>query len=146
MNTPLVKADVIPVATGFKKVNGTYGHAAGDLVLQHFADLLRRNLRGSDILARFGGEEFIFLFPHTSAREGGCILEKLRGLCETSDVATPEGAIRVTASFGVTALPPDATAPPDVLLAQLVQRADAALYHSKGRGRNRVTIDTDAPA
>lgn len=130
----------------FKKVNDTYGHAAGDLVLQHFADLLRRNLRGSDILARFGGEEFIFLFPHTSVREGGCILEKLRGLCETSDVATPEGAIRVTASFGVTELPPDATAPPDILLAQLVQRADAALYHSKGQGRNRVTIDADAPA
>lgn len=129
----------------FKNVNDTWGHAVGDEVLRHFARILRENLRSSDLLARFGGEEFIFLFPHTPLREGKGILEKLRVLCETSAVTCPEGTVRFTASFGVASLDPRTQGVPEALLEALTKQADAALYISKNQGRNQVTAGTGDP-
>ncbi len=126
----------------FKKINDTYGHAVGDAVLREVAALLRRNLRCSDILARFGGEEFVFLLPQTSREKGLPVFEKLREMCGAATVTAHDNAIRVTLSFGVSAYDP--TMERDLsekLLEDLVRRADAALYLSKEQGRNRVTID-----
>ncbi len=126
----------------FKKINDTHGHAAGDVVLREVADLLRRNLRSSDILARFGGEEFVFLLPQTTVEKGGSVFEKLRGLCSTATVNALGNEIRVTLSFGVSAYDPAGERGlPERLLDDLVRRADAALYVSKEQGRNRVTVD-----
>jgi diguanylate cyclase (GGDEF)-like protein/PAS domain S-box-containing protein len=117
----------------FKNVNDTWGHAAGDEVLKTLAEACRRALRPADVFGRFGGEEFVALLPDVDADDVADIAERLRRLTEESEIATPEGVIRVTLSAGhTTALPGDT---PD----DLVRRADAALYESKHAGRNRVT-------
>ena len=117
----------------FKNVNDTWGHAAGDEVLKTLAETCRSVLRPADAFGRFGGEEFVALLPDADADDAADIAERLRRLTEESEIATPEGVIRVTLSAGyTTALPGDT---PD----DLVRRADAALYESKRSGRNRVT-------
>ena len=117
----------------FKKVNDTWGHATGDEVLKALAETFRRALRPSDIFGRFGGEEFVALLPDADAADAADIAERLRRLTEESEIATPEGVIRVTLSAGhTTALPGDT--PEDLL-----RRADSALYESKRSGRNRVS-------
>ena len=117
----------------FKNVNDTWGHAAGDEVLKTLAETCRSVLRLADAFGRFGGEEFVALLPDADADDAADIAERLRRLTEESEIATPEGVIRVTLSAGyTTALPGDT---PD----DLVRRADAALYESKRSGRNRVT-------
>lgn len=114
----------------FKRVNDTYGHKEGDRVLQHVAELLRRQVRSTDFLARFGGEEFLALLPDTD-REGAQVMaEKLRAQVEASPLE-PVG--RVTLSIGLALIKVGDTDPEAAL-----RRADAALYRAKGAGRNRV--------
>lgn len=117
----------------FKNVNDTWGHAAGDEVLKTLAETCRSVLRPADAFGRFGGEEFVALLPDADADDAADIAERLRRLTEESEIATPEGVIRVTLSAGYTTAFPGDT--PD----DLVRRADAALYESKRSGRNRVT-------
>jgi len=117
----------------FKLVNDSYGHAAGDLVLQRFAALIRQTLRQIDISGRLGGEEFAVILPDsdlTAAMEAG---ERLRKLMEAEIIISDANEIRITTSIGVTPLHPDDKTPDKPL-----SRADKALYAAKYLGRNRV--------
>jgi len=113
----------------FKSVNDTYGHVVGDLVLVEFAKILSSHIRASDVVGRWGGEEFLIILPHTTAQKAKELAEKLRKLIESfnfSKVATK------TASFGV------AEFKSGMSIEQLIDKADKALYKSKENGRNQV--------
>ncbi|WP_095083440.1 GGDEF domain-containing protein [Pseudomonas sp. Irchel s3h17] len=116
----------------FKRINDNYGHLAGDKVLKIIATVLRKRLRGSDFIARFGGEEFVLLVPDTSLAAGVNLLETLRaaiGACPFHFKGEP---VTITVSIGVTAFKPGERS--DLVL----KRADQALYRAKNAGRNRV--------
>jgi len=113
----------------FKAFNDTFGHLAGDEVLRQVARLLGESARTTDVVARFGGEEFAILLPNTDLQGAASLAERFRVAIESA----PWKRRRVTASFGVAAVTPemaDASA--------LVSGADAALYRAKMSGRNRV--------
>jgi diguanylate cyclase (GGDEF)-like protein len=116
----------------FKEVNDTFGHQAGDDVLQRIARVLQRTTRQSDFVARFGGEEFVVLLPETPLLEGLHVAEKIRAAVAAEDFAT-----RVTVSAGVATMPQPHIDSPDALVAV----ADAALYRAKQGGRNRVEYE-----
>ena len=118
----------------FKVVNDTHGHAAGDLVLQSFADTVRRNVRDTDVLARWGGEEFVLLLCDTPAADAVTLMERLRQAVQAMQVPVAQGGqpITVTVSIGLAR-----HAPADPLAGTL-ERADRALYAAKAGGRNRV--------
>jgi diguanylate cyclase (GGDEF)-like protein/PAS domain S-box-containing protein len=118
----------------FKRVNDTHGHEAGDEVLKAVAEALRSTARGADLVARFGGEEFVLVLPDTSAELAVRIAERLRLAIEALSTEVDGQVIRVTASFGVAQ-----RAAQDSQL-EVLERADAALYSSKKDGRNRVTM------
>lgn len=122
----------------FKTINDTYGHIAGDTVLQHIANHMRRELRNADILARFGGEEFIALLPETNLSGALRVAGRLRTTIEANPVLLDGQPIGVTISIGCAALRP---AERDEHLDTLIQRADRALYAAKAGGRNQVTAD-----
>ena len=114
----------------FKQYNDTFGHPAGDRVLQQVGSTLRSSVRGHDVVARYGGEEFVVLLPATDADEALDVAERLR-----TAIAGHDWPHRpVTASLGVATSGPDT---PDA--ATLVDHADRALYHSKEAGRNTIT-------
>lgn len=116
----------------FKNVNDTYGHDEGDKVLKYFADTLRQNLRKSDVYARWGGEEFILLMPHTDIESARVVTDKLRLLI--SSINFGKDNQHLTASFGVSQLHNTEQTSP------LIKRADDALYEAKHGGRNCVSI------
>jgi len=118
----------------FKSVNDRYGHAAGDSVIRAVAELIRANLRASDIAGRLGGEEFALLLPDTAAATVLVAAERLRAATEALLVEQDGVRINFTLSIGVAVLADDAT------LDQWVARADAALYRAKQAGRNRVAV------
>ncbi len=113
----------------FKKVNDVYGHLIGDSVLKQIANIAQNKIRKSDIIARWGGEEFVILLPNTSADEAYHIAESLRNIIELENFTTVE---KMTCSFGVAMLHKDETAE------ELVKRVDALLYLAKESGRNKV--------
>ncbi len=116
----------------FKRVNDVHGHEAGDAVLATFGDLLRRRTRATDIVARFGGEEFVVLMPDTDLEHAVGIAERIREAiadCRVAPLPDP-----VTASFGVAELAAGEQA------SDLLRRADGALYRAKQLGRNRVAL------
>ncbi len=115
----------------FKSVNDQFGHDVGDKVLSSLAAALRENVRESDILARWGGEEFIIMLPEGGPEAGRDLAEKLRQKAEQLDVP---GAGRITVSFGVAARLPGQS------FGEVLKRADAALYTAKKEGRNRVCL------
>jgi diguanylate cyclase (GGDEF)-like protein len=118
----------------FKKLNDTYGHAAGDAVLCAFADLVRDSSRQSDLVCRYGGEEFAFLFPEISPAEAAALAERLRVSCADAEVRLPDGrTVKVTVSMGLA----DASECPIEIA---LKRADEALYEAKRLGRNRVEL------
>jgi len=119
----------------FKKVNDTFGHARGDETLQMVVRRCAAQMRGSDILGRYGGEEFVIALPETGAREAVLMAERLRQALAERPVESESFPALVTASFGVATLQPDVT---DLL--QLLNRADTALYHVKQAGRNQVIL------
>jgi diguanylate cyclase (GGDEF)-like protein/PAS domain S-box-containing protein len=116
----------------FKKVNDGIGHAGGDAVLQHFAALLKRQLREHDVLARVGGEEFVLLLRGLAAPAALAVLERLRATVEASPAAWQGQPVPFTVSIGV------ATRAPGEPLAGAWEHADRALYEAKNAGRNRV--------
>ena len=121
----------------FKKINDEWGHPEGDKVLHAVVQVIRGRLRSTDILARFGGEEFIVLMPHTDLEQAQIVAETLRQCI--AEAHTQPGLAQprpVTASFGVATLRPDETR-----LSDLIRRADIALYEAKRKGRNRVEVD-----
>lgn len=116
----------------FKKVNDTYGHAIGDIVLQDIAKLLQNNFRGSDIAIRYGGEEFLVLLPHCSKEEGMERAHVLRKTIENQHA----GSIRVTASIGVSCT----NLEKKITFKALFDAADQAVYEAKNNGRNTVVF------
>lgn len=125
----------------FKAVNDTHGHAGGDLALQAFARTVLASVRATDILARWGGEEFVLLMAGTTPEDGARLLERVRAAVAASPVALPAGGtVRLTVSVGAARLHAGETP------VALLQRADAALYEAKRQGRNRVVwAGQDAP-
>lgn len=119
----------------FKKINDQYGHKIGDDVLKAFARVVSENIRKTDVIARWGGEEFAILLPETSIMVAARTAEKLRR--ETEQCGFPHVG-HITASFGVTQyIEGDSEA-------SLINRADDALYKAKKNGRNRVELLTSA--
>jgi len=117
----------------FKRVNDTYGHLAGDLVLGRTAMVLRSTLRGHDILGRYGGEEFAVLLPDATAEEGLVIAERARARIGATEFSTLAAPIRITVSVGI-AVSPDGRG----RIEDLVALADELLYKAKRAGRDRV--------
>jgi diguanylate cyclase (GGDEF)-like protein len=118
----------------FKRVNDTHGHAGGDAVLRHVSDVMRATLRAQDVVARFGGEEFVALLPDTAEEAGAEVAERLRRAIAAGAANSQVGV--VTASIGVSGLDVTANSAPD--LERALQRADRALYAAKSAGRDRV--------
>jgi diguanylate cyclase (GGDEF)-like protein len=116
----------------FKKVNDTWGHVTGDVVLKSIGCLLRRFLRQSDSAARLGGEEFVVLMPAATLADAKAVAERM---CKEIAAQEVSDSPPVTASFGVASLMADESA------ADLLARADAALYRAKTGGRNQVVVD-----
>ncbi|QXQ05359.1 GGDEF domain-containing protein [Sphingosinicellaceae bacterium] len=115
----------------FKRINDTHGHSAGDEVLVAFAGLMRSTLRTSDVIARWGGEEFLIIFPHTSEDKAVESLERLRAALATT-IPTAAGPVPVRFSAGVASLVGSED------LQTLVRSADRALYRAKRAGRDRI--------
>jgi diguanylate cyclase (GGDEF)-like protein len=118
----------------FKKINDTYGHAVGDQILQQLALRCAKTSRATDLLGRYGGEEFIILLTETNLEAAKLIGERLRQSIMSTPFSTDSGELVVTASIGVTESNPADT------LNTLIERADAALYQAKHAGRNRVAV------
>jgi diguanylate cyclase (GGDEF)-like protein/putative nucleotidyltransferase with HDIG domain len=118
-----------------RDINNTYGHLAGDAVLVGIADTFREELRGYDIPARFGGEEFSILLPETEPEEALEIAERIRKAVAAKlfEVETSDAPLRATISMGIAAYPRDGND-----MTELVHQADVAVYRAKLQGRNRV--------
>lgn len=117
----------------FKRVNDTWGHAAGDAVLRVFASTALAQLREPDLAGRIGGEEFLILLPETDGEGGAVVAERLRQAVEAQGVDVAQGQIRFTCSLGIADIQPGDQEPGEILA-----RADAALYRAKEAGRNRL--------
>jgi len=125
----------------FKSINDRFGHDAGDAVLRQFSRRLQENIRGVDLVARFGGEEFFVAMPDVDQHAAAAAAERIRRAIEGAPVPLPSnaGEVEVTVSIGVaiaTAADDDAEA--------IIKRADCALYASKQAGRNRVSFSQAA--
>ncbi len=117
---------------GFKKINDTFGHAAGDAVLQHIGALLRATLRASDLPARLGGDEFVALMPETALDGALSTAERLLARVTARPLSVLDQSLATTLSIGV------ANAESCNGLEELMAKADQALYRAKKEGRNRV--------
>lgn len=128
----------------FKAINDTYGHSVGDRVLVEVADRLRDNLRGMDLVARFGGEEFLICLPMTTLMEARAVAERIRTAIYSVPVAhTADGqAITMSASIGLAM--GGASHEPEMAIPELIEIADRALYVAKSEGRNQVTLGSHA--
>lgn len=119
----------------FKALNDTHGHPAGDTVLEGFAQILTRNIRGMDVACRYGGEEFALILRDTDAGQAQSLIERIRAELEQSRWPRhPER--RITASFGVCDRPSGAVADPRAW----IEAADRAMYEAKSRGRNCIYV------
>lgn len=122
----------------FKSINDTHGHAMGDEVLRHTAQFVKKSLRSSDFIARWGGEEFIVILPNTTAEEGVLTLNRIRKAMQNELFITPKGEkFSVSFSGGVTEVRRDAR------LEESVSEADRFLYLAKASGRDRVACEKD---
>jgi diguanylate cyclase (GGDEF)-like protein len=119
----------------FKKINDTYGHDVGDLVLKTFAGLLRGIVRHSDICARFGGEEFVVLLPNTDLEGAKVLAERIRATAAKNPVEHGSIVIVFTVSIGVSQYRKGMQS-----IDELIKEADIALYRAKEGGRNRVEV------
>jgi diguanylate cyclase (GGDEF)-like protein len=138
---PTAEASARPLALAlldvdrFKQINDRFGHPAGDAVLVGLAQLLRENMRGGDVLARLGGEEFVIVLPDTPPQRAREVCERLRERVESRAWPECPGLGKVTASIGLALAPPHDAA-------ELMRRADQALYAAKGGGRNRLVLSS----
>ncbi|PCM45260.1 GGDEF domain-containing protein [Marinobacter sp. ANT_B65] len=119
----------------FKKVNDNYGHLTGDEVIKHAAATAKSNLRQSDSIGRYGGEEFGIILPETDAEGSRIICERIRQSIEHSIVNTTTAPVRYTVSIGIAQLSGSAKS-----YTKWMQQADEALYAAKKSGRNRVVV------
>jgi two-component system cell cycle response regulator len=128
----------------FKSINDTHGHDAGDVVLKSFAEILKSNIRKSDICGRLGGEEFLVIITHVEKKNVTLVIERIRKQFEDQEFTAAQHTFGATASFGIAGI--RGTACPD--FSDLVTRADAALYSAKHQGRNRIefVLEAEKPA
>jgi diguanylate cyclase (GGDEF)-like protein len=119
----------------FKRINDTYGHPMGDLVLREAVQRLQRELRAHDLLGRYGGEEFLVVLPTCSTAEAEKVGERLRQCLADTPMDLPDGPLMVTGSFGVVSSTGEGE---DV--DTLLRLVDASLYRAKREGRNRVIV------
>lgn len=116
-----------------KLVNDNHGHESGNRLLQHLVRCVNDELRGSDVMARFGGDEFVVLLPETNRRGAQELAERIRRSVEVSRVDIRGGAMNTTVSIGIASYPEDGGN-----LEVILDKADKAMYRAKQRGRNRV--------
>jgi diguanylate cyclase (GGDEF)-like protein len=127
---------------GFKTINDTYGHAAGDACLQHFTLMAQTRLRPGDMLARAGGDEFCIVLPASGFHEGAMIAQRVLQVCRDDAEACTGVDIPIAVSIGVAEWTREVGAFPDRLVAQ----ADQALYAAKKEGKNRYALYDGAPS
>ncbi len=127
-------AVIVTDIDNFKGFNDRYGHFAGDQALRQFAAMLTGNCRHADIVARFGGEEFVIVLRDAGADEGLAVAERLAARVRASAIYHGAHTLRLTASFGVAALPPGGD------MDTAIQQADRALYRAKHAGRDRAFL------
>ena len=120
----------------FKKVNDEFGHQVGDQVLQAVATRIHKNIRTIDIFGRYGGEEFVLLFPDTDLSSATKMAERLLALISAQPIDTQQGQVQVTISLGVAGHDPAKR----ITLDTLLDCADQALYDAKKAGRNQISI------
>jgi two-component system cell cycle response regulator len=118
----------------FKTVNDTHGHLAGDFVLKELGAMMVESMRGSDIVCRYGGEEFTITFPNTSLARAYTICKRFNRAVETRQFNYNDTLLKVTISIGLSEYKVRA----GDSAAQLIERADHELYRAKEEGRNRV--------
>jgi diguanylate cyclase (GGDEF)-like protein len=126
---------------GFKRVNDTNGHAAGDACLRHFTVMAQTRLRPGDMLARSGGDEFCVVLPAATLREGAVIARRMLEACREDAAARAGAAIPISLSIGIAQWARETGACPDRLMAA----ADQALYAAKNDGRNRYAVHDPSP-
>jgi diguanylate cyclase (GGDEF)-like protein len=121
----------------FKKINDTHGHQAGDVVIKKIAELAKKNTRSSDLVGRYGGDEFMVLITSTTGEQTKSLAEHLREKISTTDIVIPgsEVPVRITISGGLAMFPTHGLS-----TTELFRAADDALYEAKHQGRNRVLI------
>lgn len=125
----------------FKSINDRFGHGCGDLVLRQVGGMLQNAVRQSDILARFGGEEFIILMPDTDCQAGKQLAERIRQQIKTLKITYQDQPITISTSIGITCWPIDKGKPE---LEQMIRQADLALYRAKDLGRDRMVMMGEA--
>jgi diguanylate cyclase (GGDEF)-like protein len=123
----------------FKKVNDTYGHDVGDEVIKGLGRILKETKRATDVVARFGGEEFVVLCDQTDAQGAHLLAERVREALGATVFPSARGPLQVTCSIGVASWPQG-----DGSWESLFKAADEALYESKRGGRNRTTMAAQA--
>jgi diguanylate cyclase (GGDEF)-like protein len=122
----------------FKNINDKYGHASGDQVLASFAKVARAAVRAGDIVARWGGEEFLVVMEVDDRNAAHEVAERLRAMIATSPVPDASGrAIRMTCSIGACLFPFDPTRADELTWRETLELADSSLYRAKSKGRNR---------
>jgi diguanylate cyclase (GGDEF)-like protein len=121
----------------FKKINDTYGHPVGDIVIRSIANLFENTIRKSDTAARYGGEEFALILPETDIKGAVILAERLRKMAEQMEIEADGNKIKVTISIGIATYDPSAGLRSK---AEIIDAADRALYNSKQTGRNKLSI------
>ncbi len=124
----------------FKRINDSYGHDAGDIVIKRFSELVKSNTRQSNICGRLGGEEFLMVFTHIEKAQAQLALERIRKRFESEEFEFGGRKTSVTASFGVAGF----RGPQAAVFNALLTQADGALYEAKSKGRNRVEFTSDS--
>jgi len=121
----------------FKNINDTYGHMVGDEVLKQCANLFREQIREADVLARFGGEEFIFTLSETDLEGGKQMAERIRAAVKAMKFKADDHSFDITISIGIACLGNKEQGKAQVILERLISEADQALYFGKHSGRDR---------
>jgi diguanylate cyclase (GGDEF)-like protein len=129
----------------FKRVNDSFGHAAGDSVLKSFGQVLRESCRVYDVAGRYGGEEFCIVLPETRIGNTTTVAERIQQRLAESRFDVGGGRVAITASMGIAGM--DSVADEGIVTsAALIDRADRALYSAKHRGRNRIEVWPTEPS
>ena len=121
----------------FKRINDTYGHPVGDIVLKEVSKVIKEIIRESDTAARYGGEEFAIILPETELKGAAIVAERIRGAVELLDVDASGSNLTVTISIGVTCYQ---NSMGSIEKSEIIAAADSALYDSKKAGRNKVSV------
>jgi diguanylate cyclase (GGDEF)-like protein len=122
-----------------KDYNDRHGHLRGSEVLRRLAQLVLAQLRGADVVAKYGGDEFVVILPQTDRAGAGILAERIRGAIELHEFPGESEGVKITSSMGIAQFPDDGESTRDLL-----DVADAALYQAKRSGRNKVTADSKA--